>query len=411
MRARTAVLVLCAIISAAARGAERERVLSFHSDIAIGADDSLTITETIRLVSTGNKIKRGILRDFPVRLWDGTRRKLYGFEVKGVLRGGQKEPYAVDRRARFGYARIKIGNENVLLPPGEHTYAITYRTTNHIRFFDDHDELYFNVNGTEWDFPIDKVSATITLPPGGKLYKDLINGFTGAAGEKGKDYKAKRLPDDRIFFETTRAFDVGENLTIVVPLDKGAVKQPPAPPEEKILHFDSDIELGADGVVQVRETIRLVVGGVKFDDGFTRDFPLVRRGLYERTTYRLAVQEVLRNGNKDLVLVNTDEVPDHARVSVGDYGAPPRDGEHTYTLRYTRAGHVRFGSHHDELVLDVTGAGWEVPIEKVCATVSLPQGAKLLADRVAGATGARGKDFTWRELPDGRVAFETTRPL
>ena len=36
-------------------------------------------------------------------------------------------------------------NAVATLPPGEHTYAITYRTDRSIGYFADHDELYLNV--------------------------------------------------------------------------------------------------------------------------------------------------------------------------------------------------------------------------------------------------------------------------
>ena len=43
---------------------------------------------------------------------------------------------------------------------------ITYTTGRQIRYFDDHDELYWNVTGNFWQFPILKASAiVITLPP------------------------------------------------------------------------------------------------------------------------------------------------------------------------------------------------------------------------------------------------------
>ncbi len=35
-----------------------------------------------------------------------------------------------------------------------------------IRFFEDHDELYWNVTGNEWENPIDLVTARIELPDG-----------------------------------------------------------------------------------------------------------------------------------------------------------------------------------------------------------------------------------------------------
>ena len=44
-----------------------ERITKFHSDIAIGNDGLMTVTETISVITKGQKIKRGIFRDIPVR--------------------------------------------------------------------------------------------------------------------------------------------------------------------------------------------------------------------------------------------------------------------------------------------------------------------------------------------------------
>ena len=44
------------------------------------------------------------------------------------------------------------------------TVVIVYRLKNAIRFFEEHDELYWNVTGDEWPYPILKASATIDLP-------------------------------------------------------------------------------------------------------------------------------------------------------------------------------------------------------------------------------------------------------
>ena len=44
-----------------------ERITKFHSDIAIGDDGFITITETISVIAKGKKIKRGIIRDIPVQ--------------------------------------------------------------------------------------------------------------------------------------------------------------------------------------------------------------------------------------------------------------------------------------------------------------------------------------------------------
>ena len=60
--------------------------------------------------------------------------------------------------------RIRIGSADRVIPRGQHTYVIRYRTTRQIGFFADYDELYWNVTGTGWVFPIDVAEARITLP-------------------------------------------------------------------------------------------------------------------------------------------------------------------------------------------------------------------------------------------------------
>ena len=42
-----------------------ERIISFDSKIKISEDGSMLVTETIKVHAGGNKIKRGIYRDFP----------------------------------------------------------------------------------------------------------------------------------------------------------------------------------------------------------------------------------------------------------------------------------------------------------------------------------------------------------
>ena len=57
-----------------------------------------------------------------------------------------------------------LGDANVGLNPGEHTYSLRYRSDRQIGFFASRDELYWNVTGNGWAFPIDSASATVRLP-------------------------------------------------------------------------------------------------------------------------------------------------------------------------------------------------------------------------------------------------------
>ena len=65
--------------------------------------------------------------------------------------------------------RIKLGDADKTVDAGEHRYVIRYRTTRQIGRFNDYDELYWNVTGNGWMFPIDVAEARIRLPAAGQV--------------------------------------------------------------------------------------------------------------------------------------------------------------------------------------------------------------------------------------------------
>ncbi len=168
-----------------------EKVNSFHSAIEISADGTLTVVETIDLNVEGREIKRGILRDFPTDYRDRLGRSVtVPFEPVSVKRDGASEPYSTSRQANG--VSLRIGNPSVMLPLGRHVYEITYRTRWQLGFFDQHDELYWNVNGNGWTFPMDQVSADVFLPKPTVASELRAEAYTGRFGERGRDYAAER---------------------------------------------------------------------------------------------------------------------------------------------------------------------------------------------------------------------------
>ena len=217
-------LVLVAVCHVAAFA--DERILRFHSDVTIHPDSSLTVTETITVRCERKQIKRGIYRDFPTRYPDKHGRKhVVGFKVAGVERDGK--PEAWHTKALRNGVRVYFGHEDRLLKHGEHTYAFSYNTTYQLGFFDKHDELYWNVTGNDWAFPIDEASATVRLPERVSMDAMTLEGYTGPEGAKGKDYEARAVDAGVASFKTTRGLRLKEGLTIVVGFPKGMV-QPPA---------------------------------------------------------------------------------------------------------------------------------------------------------------------------------------
>ncbi len=189
-----------------------ERILSYDSWIEIGEDGAIDVTETIRVRAEGREIKRGIFRDLPV-LYKGRwgLKEEKPFKVLETTRDGKKEPHEVEKYEAG--IRIRIGQANHELEAGEYTYTIHYRSEGQLLFHDEFDELYWNVTGNEWAFPIDSSSATIVLP--GSLEVRSAEGYMGERGSKESPQSAT-VSRNEATIATSRVLAPGEGLTISV---------------------------------------------------------------------------------------------------------------------------------------------------------------------------------------------------
>jgi hypothetical protein len=142
---------------------------------------------------------------------------------RGSRGPGADEPHAIETLQNG--VRVRIGREEVMLPAGEHTYTITYETANQLGLLRDHDELYWNVTGTGWDFPIDSITARVTLPAPVAAGDLRLEAFTGTQGATGRDFTAGVGDDGVIVFETTTPQVAGGNMTIVAGWPKGIIDE------------------------------------------------------------------------------------------------------------------------------------------------------------------------------------------
>jgi uncharacterized protein (TIGR04222 family) len=230
-------LTACVVLLFAGTAAADERILAYHSDILVNVDGSLVVTETLRVRSEGREIRRGIFRDFPTSYKDRfNNRYRVGLDIEGIQRNGQPEPYHTEKRANG--IRIYIGSSNRMLDNGIHEYHLRFRTTRQLGFFEDYDELYWNVTGNDWAFPIDHASARITLPSPvhtDDLRRAVYTGRQGASGQQAKSYIAG---SQTVMFETTGALQAREGFTVALGWPKGIVNQPST--LERISYFLQD---------------------------------------------------------------------------------------------------------------------------------------------------------------------------
>jgi uncharacterized membrane protein YgcG len=217
-----------------------ERILSWRSDIAVRADGALDVVETIRVNAEGNQIQHGIFRDFPTTYGKDGRRVRVGFDVSGVERDGQPEPFDIERGGNG--VRVRIGSADSYLQSGEHTFRLAYTTTGQLGFFDGYDELYWNVTGNGWVFPIDHAEAHIRLPQPVAFGAERAV-YTGPQGATGSAAEVFAEQPGEIAFRTTAPLGPYEGLTVAVRWPKGVVAEPPRPSEAR-LRMQDDLPRG-----------------------------------------------------------------------------------------------------------------------------------------------------------------------
>lgn len=199
-----------------------ERITSFDVDLAVNPDASVTVVERIQVAVEGKQIRKGIVRIIPIdhRTADGG---VYRTEITllSATLDGRPVPSAIQRSG--GNISFVLGDVNVLLTHGIHTYEIKYAASGHVRFLEDRDAIYYNVTGNYWELTIDEASFRVHLPESARIV--ATNAYTGKLGESGADF----AKDGELYFRTTRPLAVGEGLTAAVDWSKGAVQPPPPP--------------------------------------------------------------------------------------------------------------------------------------------------------------------------------------
>jgi uncharacterized membrane protein YgcG len=228
--------LLAALLAPLASSAD-ERILQYHSDVMVHANGEITVSENIRVRAEGDNIRRGIYRDFPTRYKDrfGNHYRV-DFSVDSVLRDGKPESWLSEKRTNG--IRVYIGQSNRFLSPGVYDYQVRYRTNRQLGFFADHDELWWNVTGNGWAFPIDHASARIAFPFEVQPHDLELSAFTGRYGST-ESSATRRVIDARtVEFSTTRPLAPREGLSVIAAWPKGLIEEPST--EQKIRWFVRD---------------------------------------------------------------------------------------------------------------------------------------------------------------------------
>ncbi|MEK6803634.1 MAG: DUF2207 domain-containing protein [Nitrospirota bacterium] len=202
--------------------AARSFVLSrFDVELQVLSGGDLLVTETVspRFEGAWNGIERLIPVEY--RTPQGFNYSLLLDRVTVTDEAGTPLKFESSRERHYRNFKIWIPGAT----DATRTFVLKYRVRNGLTFFEDHDELYWNVTGDEWNVPIEQASARIILPP--QTTGIRTQAFTGAYGAR-ESAATVEIVGAGVGMTMTRALGFREGLTAVVGWDKGIVAAPTA---------------------------------------------------------------------------------------------------------------------------------------------------------------------------------------
>jgi hypothetical protein len=207
-----------AVPAAPVQAQATEQILDYAVDLRIEAGGTLLVTERIAY-DFGAEERHGILWDLPVRYrYDDRYDRVYPAHVLKVSGSpGTPDQYKVeDVDATL---RIRIGDPDRTIS-GRHDYTIAYRVEGTLNGFADHDELYWNAIGTQWQVPIGHASVKVSAPAA----IGRVACYAGPAGSRVSC--ASSGADGRTASFTATNLGVHHGVTVVVGFPSGAVPAP-----------------------------------------------------------------------------------------------------------------------------------------------------------------------------------------
>ena len=212
-------LLVVALAAAAPASARQLKIEKFSAEIFVQPDSTLDVTETIDVNFIG--VWHGMYRTIPVEYVtpQGFNYSLF-VKFKGATDAAD-QPLKVESSRQGHYLKWKIYIDDAT--DAERTIHLHYQVHNGLKFFEDHDELYWNVTGDEWDVPIGNAIAQVLLPPG--VTGIRTNEFTGSYGSRAQN-AALEASENTVEVSMQRPLSFHEGLTVVVGWDKGFVKEP-----------------------------------------------------------------------------------------------------------------------------------------------------------------------------------------
>ena len=203
----------------------QEVIHNFESNILVKEDSSVEIQETINY-DFGFNQKHGIIRYIPFRYPLEEKTLVLNYQVLSV-KDKENNNIEYDVYEQGNDFVIKIGSANELIS-GQKTYIIKHVLEGAINYFDDHDELFWNVTGNNWQVPIEHSTAYFALDnffAEASLDDFQVICYTGLLGSKEQNCQIDKALSARVISFESSNLNPKEGLTVAVNWPKGFTKE------------------------------------------------------------------------------------------------------------------------------------------------------------------------------------------
>ena len=157
--------------------------------------------------------------------------------------------------------------------------------------------------------------------------------------------------------------------------------------QEKILKFDTKIQIEKSGIIQVIENITIKAEGNIFQRGLVRTLPLTRKDKDGNSIdVEYQINSVKKNGNAENYFTKTED--ENWKIYIGNEDVFLEPGIYEYQITYSSPFQIGHFDAYDEIYWNVNGNDGQVPIDKINCQVFLPGESKF--SNVFCYTGLKG---------------------
>lgn len=311
------------------------------------------------------------------------------FLVKGLLLAGQEIPLAAEK----------------FFLPGE-ADSILYRATLEFAISRQYPESLFIKDFPEWKQEIIRIS----MPNVRKRLLRLISGYERLPESGSAGFEKSKTAFHREYFRGVRdALNEDKEFEKRIKIENE---------NDRIVDFNSRIEVLENGTLEITETIIIYNGdgkyGAEADDiqrGIMREFPThytTKWGWKKKTGFELL--EITRNGEADGW--RKEKVSNGYRLFIGRQAYLIERGLHVYRIKYRTNRQLIHNHDLTELYWNVNGTGWNLKAESVRALIVFPDNAHISGfSCYTGAQGATNQDCECEKITDNELKVRANHAL